>query len=463
MQKILEKLKNISTNASQVCSSIISELNMDKTSYPLIEAKCSENVLSNINTEVNQSGNTQSFKNIKVFVISKQGSPLMPCSPAKAKHLLKEKKAKVVRRMPFTIQLNFECENIVQPIILGIDTGFGNIGFSATTEKDELVCGTLVLDGKTKERLDERRMYRRGKRARHHWYRQARFLNRKKKAGWLPPSIKRRYDTHLNLIDKLKKMLPISKVIVEVAKFDIQKIENPEIEGKEYQQGKLYYLDKISYLRNIQNNKCLFCKKEFEVNQSKATHHIFQRGDNRRTDKIDGLILLHKKCHVDLHEKHREKDFQNIKFKSYKQSIFMSIINKKFFNDIEDLRITFGNVTSLKREEYNIEKSHFNDAFVISGGTIQKRVSPFEIIQKRINNRALQLNRNGFKPSIRKQRYKIQPKDLVFIYNKWVMTSGMHCKGKRVMVGGKSIAIKNIEKYFNNKSLIWGLKIYLKD
>jgi hypothetical protein len=63
-----------------------------------------------------------------------------------------------------------------------------------------LISGELKLDGKTSERLTERRMYRRGRRFRHHWYRKCRFLNRKIPKGWLPPSIQRRYDTHLNLI-----------------------------------------------------------------------------------------------------------------------------------------------------------------------------------------------------------------------------------------------------------------------
>lgn len=116
---------------------------------------------------------------------------------------------------------------------------------------------------------------------------------------------------------------------------------------------------------------------------------------------------------------------------------------------------TFGYETKVKRREIDLEKSHSNDAFVIANGVSQIRSKEFEVLQKRKNNRCLQLNRKGFKPSIRKQRYKIQPKDLVYINGEWKETSGTHNKGTRVLVEGKSIAIKLVEKYFNNKNLIW--------
>jgi hypothetical protein len=184
----------------------------------------------------------------QVFVLSNEGNPLMPTTPARARKMLPAGKARVVKRMPFAIQLTGECANQVQEITLGIDTGFGKIGFSAISGKKELVSGTLVLDGKTKERLDEKRMYRRGRRKKL-WYRQPRWQNRTKPQGWLPPSVERRYQTHLTLINQVKQLLPASKVVIEVAKFDIQKLEHPEIEGVGYQHGDLYgYQNTRSYL-----------------------------------------------------------------------------------------------------------------------------------------------------------------------------------------------------------------------
>lgn len=463
MQKLSEELKNVPTNASQVCSSTNFELNKEKTSYPELKLSVQDNLknnkLTDNNIEVNRDQQTDRSLKAKVFVLNLQGKPLMPCSYAKSKRMVKAGKAKVVKRFPFTIQLNFNCENKTQEINLGIDSGYQNIGFSATTKKEELICGTLVLDGKTKERLDERRMYRRGKRARHHWYRKPRFNNRKKKEGWLPPSIQRRYDTHLNLINKIKSILPISSTIIEVAKFDIQKLENPDIQGKEYQQGKLYNLDKVSYLRNVQNNRCLFCEKEFKIGELKALHHRFRKGDNRRTDRVNGLILLHKACHTKLHEKHKEKEFQNVKVNQYKQSIFMSIINKRFWKDISDLKVTYGNITSLKRNELGLEKTHFNDAFIISGGINQKRIIPIIIIQKHRNNRVLQLNRNGFKPSIKKEKSKVNPLDLFWVKSKQYTCKGMFSFGKYICYGSTKkkeyFKFSDITKVFSFGSLVF--------
>ena len=107
-------------------------------------------------------------------------------------------------------------------------------------------------------------MYRINRRSRHHWYRQPRFLNRKKPEGWLPPSIQRRYDTHLRLIERLKQILPISNITIEIAKFDIQKIENPDIKGIQYQQGSLFeYQNMRGFLMSRENGKCQLCDKNF--------------------------------------------------------------------------------------------------------------------------------------------------------------------------------------------------------
>jgi len=454
MQTLQIELKNIPTDTSLVCSSISYELNKEET------LSAHDKVLICNIPEVNQPqqrGDSNLRVSNIVFVLSFRGKPLMPCQPQKAKVLLKSGKAKVISRYPFTIQLLQGGGEVVQNINFGIDSGVKFIGFSATTEKEEIISGTLVLDMKTKDRLDEKRMYRRNRRNRLR-YRKPRFLNRKRKTDWLPPSIERKYQSHLRLIDQIKKLLPIKNVIVEVAKFDIQKIMNTEIRGVEYQQGNLYeYQNIVSYLQTIQKNICPYCKKEFK-GESKATHHIYSHGDNRRTNRSEGLILLHKKCHIDLHEKHREKEFQK-PIKKYEQSTFMSIIHKRFFKDISNLHVTYGYITQLKRNNYNIEKTHYNDAFIISGGSNQIRSKSILIEQKHRNNRVLQLNRKGFKSSIKKRRSKILPKDLFWSNNKRYICKGMFNKGKYVLYGNSKkkeyIKISDIEKYYNFGSLVW--------
>jgi hypothetical protein len=381
-----------------------------------------------------------------VFVRALEGHTLMSCTPTKARKLKESGKAKVVKFYPYTIQLTFVCENQVQDVELGIDSGYGNVGFSAVTAKKELAAGTLIMDGKTSERLTEKKMYRKNRRNRL-WHRKARFSNRKRKEGWLPPSIQRRYDTHLTLIKRYQAVLPISKVRIETANFDIQKLENDEISGVEYQQGDLYgYENMRSYLLARENGKCQLCGDEFGKGKPSHIHHCLPRSE-KGSNKAVNLAIVHKKCHVDFHKKGLKLSAP----KSYRANAFMSIIHKKFVQDLHGVEITFGYVTAIKRRELGLDKTHYNDAFVIAGGTTQERCKPIEIHQKHRNNRALQLNRKGFKPSIRRQRYAIQPKDLVWVDGKKHIVKGIQNKGAFVKVYDlkKPIPVRKIEKVYN--------------
>ncbi len=176
-----------------------------------------------------------------VYVLNKHGKPLMPCKPSKARKLLKQGKAKITQREPFTIQLIYGSSGYKQPITLGIDAGSKFIGVSATTEKQELFSAEVELRNDIVQLLSERRQYRRSRRYRKTRYRKPRFSNRvrSKNKGWLAPSIENKIQTHLKIVEKVHKILPITKIITEVASFDIQKIKNPNIEGVEYQQDKI--------------------------------------------------------------------------------------------------------------------------------------------------------------------------------------------------------------------------------
>lgn len=442
MQQLKQRhLKNTPTDTSLVRGDCDLPLDREETLSVANSKTCFNN------PKVNPLQHAGGLKAV-VYVLSINGNYLMPCNLSKGRKLVKKKRAKVVKLYPFTIQLNFGCENQVQEISLGVDSGYSNIGISYVTSKKELISATIILDNKTSSRLTERRMYRRGRRNKL-WYRKPRFLNRKKKEGWLPPSVKRRYDAHLRIINLLKSILPITKVTVEIAKFDIQKIENEEITGMDYQQGDMYgYQNKKSYLLAREKGICQLCKREFEKGDKLHVHHCKQRSENG-SNKVSNLAILHEKCHTKLHEK-------NLKLtapKTYKAPTFMSIINKRFKKDIPNVNITYGNITFVERNKLGLEKIHYNDAFVIAGGTTQERCKTIIIEQKRRNNRAIQLNRNGFKPSIRKQRYTIQPKDFIWIEGKRHRVVGTHNNGTHVMVEGfpkkKSYSIKKVQKIYN--------------
>ncbi|NGX33885.1 MAG: hypothetical protein K1060chlam1_00227 [Candidatus Anoxychlamydiales bacterium] len=313
----------------------------------------------------------------------------MPCKPRKAKILLKQKKAKVVKMTPFTIQLLRPTKRNVQKINLGIDVGYNHVGLSAITNSKEIYAEEIHLREDIVSLNSERRQYRKSRRYRKTWYRKPRFLNRKKDKGWLAPSIKHKLDSHVKVIKKVKKILPISKIIVEVASFDIQKIKNPNISDKEYQEGdQLGFWNVREYVFHRDNHKCQNC-----IGKSKDTilnvHHITSRktGGNRP----DNLITLCKTCHLKYHDNELKISFK--KSKNFKAETFISSIRWKLIEILKienNISYTFGYKTKRNRILQKLKKSHITDAFVIAGGTNQIRQSGFFYTkQVRRSNRKL--------------------------------------------------------------------------
>ncbi len=175
-----------------------------------------------------------------VYVISKSGKALMPTERhGKVKRLLKSGKAKVIRLIPFTIQLLYDTTQYVQPVTLGVDPGYGNVGLSAVTDKKELFSAEAEVRTDIPKVLSTRRQYRRSRRSRKTRYREPRFDNRvhSKHKGWLAPSVENRIQFHIKLIKLVCSILPVNRIIIETAQFDMQKLKNPDITDKEYQQG----------------------------------------------------------------------------------------------------------------------------------------------------------------------------------------------------------------------------------
>ena len=185
---------------------------------------------------------------------------------------------------------------------------------------------------------------------------------------------------------------------------------------------------------------------------------MYKHGDPKRTDRPSGLLLLHKSCHINLHERNREKEFHK-PVKRFEPSTFMSVIYKRFFKDIPDLKVTYGYITQVKRQELKIEKNHNNDSFVIAGGADQIRYNPIEIDQVHRNNRVLQLNRKGFKPSIKRERSKILPRDLFWSGGKKYICKGIFNRGTYVLYGSvkkkEYVKFKDIDRFYNFGSLVW--------
>jgi hypothetical protein len=323
-----------------------------------------------------------------IYVLDSQGNPLMPTKRhGKVRRWLKSGQAKVLKRKPFTIQLLFETTSYTQPITLGCDSGYNHIGLSAVTETKEVFSAEIQLLQGMKERLQERAMYRRIRRSRLR-YRKPRFDNRKRIEGWLAPSLQHKLDSHILIIERVKAVLPISNVIVEVANFDTQKIINPDIKRVEYQEGvQKNFFNLREYILHRDNHQCQNpnCKNKSK-NPILCVHHIIFRS-NSGTDNPNNLITLCTKCHNPQAHKTWLKGWKP-KVKSLKEATFMSMIRWRLVNTLQ-CEHTYGYQTKSKRIEHRMEKSHMNDAFVMAGGSHQTRCQPFEVIQVRRNNRSL--------------------------------------------------------------------------
>jgi 5-methylcytosine-specific restriction endonuclease McrA len=373
---------------------------------------------------------------VPIYVLNMRGKPLMPTTQRKGKKLLKEGKAHVVQRCPFTIQLNYATGENTHPIKLGVDIGYTEIGFSAKTEKLEVISGTLTLRKDVSKKLEERRMYRRTRRGRL-GYRPPRFNNRVRPEGWLAPSIQHRHDLHSRLVEKLETLLPISYTRVEVANFDPHKMQYPEITGVEYQQGELQGYEVREYLLEKWGRTCVYCGR---TTVSLEVAHIVptSRGG---TDRVSNLTLSCRDCNLKKGDKTAEEyGYPHIQQQTKNSLKAPACITNIRWKLVEQLAAehTYGYVTKYERNKLGLDKSHINDAFVIAGGTDQERCRPYEVVQVRRNNRSLQTNRKGFKPSIRKQRYQLHPHDVVtyegkvykvkgvFNYGTWVRLCDSH-------------------------------------
>ena len=417
-----------------------------------------------------------------VFVINKHGEVLMPCSTRKARLLLKEEKAKIVNYKPFTIQLLYGSSGYKQETRLGIDVGAKHIGVAVTSGNSVLAKGQIDLRQDVSKLLETRKILRRSRRSRTTRYRKARFLNRvaSKKEGWLPPSIQSRIDNTVMWINKFYNLLPNCNVVIEVAKFDIQKIENPEISGKEYQQGTMYeYRNRISYLIVREKGKCQYCNKEYQKNNSWRLHHIWGKEKDRPSD----WALLHSQCHDELHAKHEEEILRKQKSNSYKESIFMNIIRKRLFSVFPDAEFTYGNITFQDRINLNLEKSHINDAVAITGIKQIKEnsnsiffINQFRKKKRSLHEAAARKRKNGNTFSIRNSKNtktlnEFNLNDQVTVFGKIGFISGFtsgacYIKdifGKYITLPEKSykqVAFSNIKKvaYNNNWQFIPHLK-----
>ena len=295
----------------------------------------------------------------------------MPCSEAKARHLLEEHRAVIVNHTPFTIRLNFVVDDITQPVTLGVDAGYETIGLSATTETKVLFEAEVENRTDVRKLVEARRSLRRSRRNRRTRYRAPRFDNRRRPDGWLPPSVEQRVRTHENAVRIVSRLLPVTKIIVEVAAFDIQKINNPDIEGTDYQNGAQKGFENVkAYVRERDNCTCQHCRGKSKDRRLEV-HHLQRRADGG-SNRPENLITLCKTCHAKYHA--GQIKLTNVKPRTgFRGAAFMTStrwtlverLKAEYGND--KVSITYGYITRCDRESAELEKTHYIDARCISG------------------------------------------------------------------------------------------------
>jgi 5-methylcytosine-specific restriction endonuclease McrA len=228
----------------------------------------------------------------RVFVLDRRGNPLMPCHPARARELLRKGRAVIHRRAPFTIRLKDRDGGTVQPVRLGVDPGSKATGMALTCQDGgtRTIIALLEVTHRSNEihkRMGQRAAYRRRRRSANLRYRAPRFLNRTKPEGWLAPSLRSRVQHIETWARRFQRWCPVTAIDLELVRFDMQALQNPEISGAEYQQGTLAGYEVKNYLLEKWHRKCAYCDAE---NVPLNIDHVVPRsrgGSNR----VSNLVL----------------------------------------------------------------------------------------------------------------------------------------------------------------------------
>lgn len=232
----------------------------------------------------------------RVLVVDVERQPLMPCSPRRARLLLAEGKAAVVRRYPFTILLKREVSDVTrQPLRLKLDPGSRTTGLAILNDQTGEVVFAAELQHRGEQiKIDllRRRAIRRNRRSRKTRYRQSRFLNRIRRSGWLPPSLESRVANVVTWVNRLRRVCPISAASLELVKFDPQALQNPEICGVEYQQGTLASYEVREYLLEKWRRRCAYCQVKHVPLEIEHLVPKLRGGSNR----VSNLTLACRDC-----------------------------------------------------------------------------------------------------------------------------------------------------------------------
>ena len=364
-----------------------------------------------------------------VYVQASDGTPLMPTKRFNhVQKLLRRRKARVVEHMPFVIRLRYAGPKNVQPLYGGTDPGRDNIGNAVIDSrgtvvyKDHVTTRNREIPRLMAERRTHRQASRRGERlARKRLARrlgtttkkllervlpgcekpvkvkdiintEARFNNRHRPEGWITPTVRQLIQTHVNMIRRIRKFLPVDTWTLEITRFAFMRLDDGSVVGTDFQNGKLRgYKDEDDYIFHLQDGKCLCCGKD----RIDHYHHIVPRsrgGSDRWYNKAGLCDECHSRVHkgeISLAATGEKKRYAGIS--ALNQAV--PFIAKALKEILPAFDTCAGKDTYDIREFFGITKDHDNDAVCIAAygapvPEILDCVHTYEVRQFRRHDRA---------------------------------------------------------------------------
>ncbi len=423
-----------------------------------------------------------------VLVLDTNKKPVTPCTPGMARSLLKADKAAVFRQYPFTIVLKKAVDNhLVKSCQLKLDPGSQVTGIAIVQENKLVWAAELTHRGQQiKDDLESRRSIRRGRRSRNTRYRPPRFNNRKRDTGWLAPSLEHRVLTTMTWVNRLIKFCPISSIATELVKFDGHKLQQPEISGKQYQQGTLYQYEVREYLLEKWNRTCAYCNAS---DTPLEVEHIVPKSKGG-SNRISNLTIACVPCN-------QAKSNRDIKdFLAKKPSLLKKILSQakaplkdaaavnstrwKLLNSLKEtgLPVTTGSggQTKFNRSQQQLEKRHYLDAACVGNTPNLEILTKHPLLIKCTGHgqrQVIHVNKNGFprlnrtgnqvrKSAQIKQVKGFQTGDIV----KAIVTQGKKIGfylGKVAVRSSGSFNIKTIKETVQGISYKYCISIHRKD
>jgi 5-methylcytosine-specific restriction endonuclease McrA len=325
-------------------------------------------------------------ENQYIFLLDTNKKQCNPVLASQARKLLNNQEAAVFRTYPFILILKKSFDDKIIPLTLKIDPGSKHTGICLLDHSTGIIYFSAEIEHRghfISKSLKQRANQRRHRRNRKTRYRKVRFDRKINKKGWVAPSIKSIIDNILTWVKRLSKLVLLKDIWIEYNKFDIQKMENPEISGIEYQRGELSGFEIREYLLEKYNRECVYCKKENEIDH---VIPVSKGGSN----KVSNLVLCCHQCNkkksnktIDEFLKNKKELLSVIKKQlkiSLKDASIVNIYKKTLLNEIKKLNLSVntgtgtgtGAETKFNRKKLNLPKEHYVDAACVGNETPNK-------------------------------------------------------------------------------------------